>query len=56
MTGTSLSVYGQAGTMDAYPFSQSITLAPVPEADTLGMMAAGMAIVAAISRRRRFRA
>lgn len=53
MTGIAESVYGMAGTMDGYPLSQTITLAPaVPEPGTYAMLLAGIGLMGLKLRRR----
>ena len=53
MTGIAAAVYGEAGTMDGYPMSQSITLAPaVPEPGTYAMLLAGIGLMGLKLRRR----
>jgi len=52
MTGISATVYGQAGTMDGTPFSQTITAA-VPEPESYALLLAGLGVVASVARRRK---
>jgi len=54
MTGTSLTGYGNVGTMSGYPVSQVISLAAaVPEPETYAMLRAGLGFMGFIARKRR---
>lgn len=50
MTGIAASVYGEVGTMDGYPLSQTITA--VPEPGTYAMLLAGIGLMGLKLRRR----
>lgn len=51
MSGTSVVGYGAAGSMDGFPFSQTIAAAAVPEPETWWMLLAGLGAVAVRVRR-----
>lgn len=51
MTGSTVAGYGAVGTMGGYPVSQLITA--VPEPQTHALLLGGLALVAAVARRRR---
>jgi hypothetical protein len=51
MTGLSAAVYGQAGTMNGTPLSQTIAAA-VPEPSSYALLLAGLGCVAGVARRR----
>jgi hypothetical protein len=53
MTGTTVAGYGTLGTMDGYPVSQVITVAPVPLPAAFGLMMSGLGLFGVLGRPRK---